>query len=374
MIETLVQTVPPDVEASPVPLSITGISFENGNLARPRYPSLIDYEALAQVFPGLQMEPAFQIRSKTDGNVEMIFEIADEGIDFVPDGKGARCESILHPGLLIGPLISNTLSGKQCRLVWDQSQAKERDPQRITVLRLHCGKAGEPTPEEQVEGGIYIAILNQPRAPQSTIAARKDDAGVDAKQIRIIGFDSSGRPFYQLFKPMFEPGPGYKPIPDNVELEIAFRIRESVILEPQFVLDLPAEHDKVIFQPDVHGDVGILGHNPEGRPPQLRSSRFGSSPKICRTKWVQDIGRSACTVDGDGCECYCTHGHVSSFALMGVKDTEGRITELLHEGVNSGDEWKQAVRDLPSPFTDFDPTVIQPPVCTMINGQTVCTE
>jgi hypothetical protein len=74
MIETLGNTTLTETGETTGPVRITGITFKDGALCRPRYPTLID-EARAQ---GVLFEPGFQILSP-GRTFELLIQLDPEG-------------------------------------------------------------------------------------------------------------------------------------------------------------------------------------------------------------------------------------------------------------------------------------------------------
>lgn len=369
MIETLVET---ESHILMTDLSFTDIDFGADHsgikrMDRPLYGSLIDY---GRAPSGVQFEPSFQIRAKQGEEIRIEFQIQqDVPIELMPnDENGVACHSVDHPGLLPKGLVANELiNAKHCRLTWNQSS--EDESRKLTVLRLLCVRNDgmDLTNAEKVEGGLYLAIVNREQGFTPGTPELKDPGPPSDSTIKIHGIDGVGRPVYDLFS--LDP----EEVPAHLELEPAFRVREGAQVNFKLVLDLPEPYQNVVFFPDIHGHVDVRGHSPESRPSQLqRSNFFEGDPQACRLRWVQETGRSGCTaIPGEGKECYCTHGYASSFHLRSNQwpSSLERFKTLLEAG-----DIETIYAEIGAPVTDFDPTVIQPPVCTSVNGQTVCTE
>jgi hypothetical protein len=163
----------------------------------------------------------------------------------------------------------------------------------------------------------------------------------------MLGFDSLGRPVYDLFLPQNN-------LPAALALEPAFRCREGQIVSFSLALDLPDGVDLEFARdkPPNHDQVGVTGYLPNGHPFQLYQTAVGhfdgKSNRNCLITWAQETGRQYCAMSnpGEAKRNYCILGQSSSF---GLRATPGGVP---HSAVAPG---KRA---------ELDPTVIQPPSCT----------
>lgn len=353
MIETLEsRTASTNQENPPVPvLTIAGITFEGGDLSKPRYHSLIDH---SRAPAGVQFEPCLQIRdSGLAGETFTIrFEIqSNEGVRFVANAlEEVKVSSIVEPEYLVPPgVVSAKLvegNPRKCDLVWKQSAAESAGFGRLNTLRLHCNfeDGTSLSPIEMVEGGLYLAILSREEALYLEPASKSPGDPVEGT-IKMLGFDDVGRPRYDLFHSQ-----------DNLSkaftVEPAFRCREGQIVSFVMALDLPPEIDIefVTELPPNEDQVGVVGFLPGGHPFQLFRTTVGAFGGKSRRKstliWTQETGRQYCATSNpeEAKRCYCIHGQNSSFGLRAapgglVPIERGRMAEL-------------------------DPTVIQPPSCT----------
>jgi hypothetical protein len=390
MIEPLVDAAREAEGAQPLRHSLVfdRITFQDGKLWKPRYPSLVQYDRL----PGIQVEPAIRIRTKKPRQIELKFVIAEgQGVTFVPEGEGGvRCRSIERPreeDVPIPGLVEARLDNKrQCTLVWDQSAAdhpiKERfqDADRrkeITTLRIFCQRE-EPVapgmdPEDEVltavEGGLYVAILHNPRDGEPPPIVDLTTPGFGERdvpiadfvkpEVRVVAIDSHDRPIYDMFRPFLE-GTFLDP---EIELEPAFRAREWEKIELDLVLDvagLPGLRWR-----GSHGEADVIPVSAEGRPRPLQTTEVWPEEGRCRIRWVQETGRSACvTGTPEARRCYCQTGRTSSFLFAAAP----RLSDLVdphpqhfldHPGFRPGDT---PVRFLSR--VNIDPTVIEAPTCT----------
>lgn len=341
-------------------LTVSGIFFDEHDLSRPRYPSLIDYERAPG---GVQFEPAIQImQAGPQLHIQYEIDPLQPVIFDVPAHDGnVHVTSVLNPEVTPPGVVSAKLvdgDPRRCKLVWDQEKEDEAfgGPTRIAPMRLHCRHLSDVrelsnSPVEQVEGGVYLTILNRPETPFHIRFAKEPGTPVESA-IKILGFDPEGRPVYDLFQPKVLGG-----LIASLALEPSFRIREGQISSFSMVLDLPPELEKIRFELEPAGTaVRVVGFEPQGRPFQLNdttASDFGGLPnRKCFVEWYQETGRQYCSTSNsnEARKCYCTKGQVTSFNL---RATDGEhLSDLL------------IARGLARRVAQFDPTVIQPPNCT----------
>lgn len=351
MIETLGSKVASPVQGGPpVPmLEITNIRFQDGNLAQPRYPWLIDYTHAPS---WVQFEPGLQIRDDLGGPLTVRFEIDEAAeVEFVSNElEEVRVTSILDPqssplpGLVSAVLVEG--DPRKCDLVWDQAAADAAGFGQLNTLRLHCrfeNPEHDSTPLEEVEGGLYLAILNRKEELNEHTFGNPPGAPV-AGTVKMLGFDGIGRPVYDLYH-------SNENLLAALVLEPAFRCREGQIVSFSLALDLP-EGINLMFvtdPPPNDDQVAVNGFLPAGHPFQLYETAVGPfgghANRNCDLTWTQETGRQYCTTSnpGEARKCYCTRGQISGFGLLAAPD--GNLAP-------------------PRQMANIDPTVIQPPNCT----------
>jgi len=301
-------------------LEITGITFADGDLSRPRYPSLIDHSRA----PGVQFEPGIQLISNVPRPFTVLYNIdPSANVIFKQDGNLPVVQSVAAapdfgpvPGLSAELLDSTT-----CRLTWNQTEAVSTS----TALRILCEPSDRtPTGPEQVDGGVYLTIVHRHEAGTESIPAAPEGVHEDGT-IEIRGTDSHGRPRYDLF----HSGVSEDLAPD-LELEISFRVRAGASVEL-------ALHFSVATGSDLHFEsiAGQVVVQPD-RPEQLQSAASSDQGEKCSLHWVRPAQET-------------TQGQVASFFL---KAADG----------DSGDFAGRAA--LAGRHTQIDPTIIQPPSCT----------
>jgi hypothetical protein len=382
MIESLVAPAATEAEgAQPLRHSLVfdRITFKDGKLWQPCYPSLIRYHL---GMSGLQWEPGFRICTKDPMEIEITFEIEEgQGVTFVREGEGVKCRAISSP---LDPEIPGLAEARwesetRCTLVWNQSAANDRVKQRfqdsevrqkVVALRLFCQGGNPPADEWEeavtaVEGGLYLAILYNPSDAvlSRTVDLSRRDPGPEPPEpperptIRIMDIDPQRRPVYDLFHPLPE---GF---PLELEPEPTYRAREGETIELDLNLDLPTLGLRWRALPGVAEGIReaeVTPFSPENRPRQLQTCEILPGGKTCRIRWSQQTGRSTCiTGTPDSSQCYCTTGQVSSFlfnAAASLLDLE-RLRQ--HFNLRDVDEAARLLARVA-----IDPTVIEPPSCT----------
>jgi hypothetical protein len=357
MIETLSgASVAQEPEPDEPQLEITGIYFDQNDLSKPRYPSLIDYGRAPQ---GVQFEPTIQILQVPVPVLHVLYAIDPQApVTFEADAGNVKVTSVENPrkpppGLVSAKLVDG--DPRRCEVIWDQDEANRAfgGLKRLSSMRIHClpTPTRDLSPPEHVEGGVYLAILNRQEVPFQDHFVKDRGQRIWAT-IKVLGFDEKGRVVYDLFQPGVQDG-----LPASLTLDPAFRIREGQISSFHMVLDLPPELDRIKFELEPETDaVRVFGFEPEGRPFQLgqtTASSFENRPdRKCEVEWFQETGRQFCATSNptQAARCYCTQGLASSFALRATPD--GKSSEIL---ILAGEADRVA---------EFDPTVIQPPSCT----------
>ncbi|MFP5288525.1 MAG: hypothetical protein ACLGI9_22510 [Thermoanaerobaculia bacterium] len=324
MIETLrSETASTHQEDPSIPvLTVTGITFEGGDLSEPRYPSLIDYcRAPEQV----RFDPGIQIIAKDPTPFTVLYAIDPaagvvfmRGADGLPVVQSVAAAPDFKP---VPGLSAELLDPTTCRLTWNQAEAAWPS----TALRILCEPSGRLlTDPEQVDGGVYLAIVHRYEKGDPIQGAEPDSP--EPGTIKILGTDSHGRPRYDLFFPDV-----LASLPPDLELEISFRVRGGERVQLSLLFSLAPGSD-VQFE-SVAGQVVVK----PARPEQLQSTAVSEQGEECTLLWVQQTDLMA------------VQGQVSSFFL---EASAGELPiEIFAE--------RAKLRRL-----QFDPTVIQPPNCT----------
>lgn len=343
MTDSITSALKATVSPLPIPrtdLEITGITFDEGKLWKPRYGSLFAYAPEIEAF---QLEPALQIIAPAgDLEIEVLFEIhADQAVRFLEDEEkpgSVRCRAIGDPkNANVAGLLSAAFEGeRRCRLRWNRSALEKK----VTTVRIFCqGEAGIPEdPKTLVEGGLYLSLINSPKNADIFQAASKESPRKDST-IKAIGVDKHGRPVYDLFLPASED------VPETLELEPALRCREGDEHHFKVELDLPDPYHVLVFETEGPGKVRVF---PE-QPPKLTRADTLPGNRICVLTWKQGKDRFLCkTGDPISTTPHCAQGATASFFFKTKIETGSKAPGL--------------VRRL-SEVLDIDPTVIQPPVC-----------
>ena len=331
MIETAFKTTTLDTPVSSG-LEITGITFEGGDLCKPRYPSLIDY---SRAPAGVQFEPGLQIISDDPSPFTVLYSIdPSAGVVFTRGADGLPVvQSVAAvpgsgpvPGLTREPL--DPTDPTTCRLTWNQAEAALPS----TALRILCEPVGRPsTTPEKVDGGVYLALVHRPEESIEPIQGAVPGSS-ESGTIKILGTDAQGRPRYDLFVPDV-----LASLSPDLELEISFRVRQGETVELALLLAAVPGSD-VRFE-TLAGQVLVQ----PARPAQLQSTAVSDLKEKCTIVWERKADLEADLETGQG--------SVSSFFL------EASAGEIPFD-VRVERETRRRRR------MQFDPTVIQPPNCT----------
>jgi hypothetical protein len=326
------------VQAAPrLTLSLDDVDFAAGQLWRARYPTLIRHEVHDAA--DLQFEPAFRVHSaEPDQEVEVVFRLArlaDEDVEFATGPDGAVDWQLLVPAnAWPAPDVTVTLSAgsqrKECRVLWRRSGAP------LTALLIRCRHVhGGPQPGSdawawtQVEGGVYLALIDRGDIPPAPPEAAQTPAGSPlAGTVRVLGIDEHGRPVYDLFREDFS-------VPVGLALEPAFRAAPGERPELRLRLDLPPIFKDVRFQVDDAGEIEMAFAVPATRP-----AHFVGSPGedlACTLLWSRvPLGQET--------EDSSRQGRTANlYAMLDLGALRGALGEAIEKGV--------------------DPTVIEPPAC-----------
>jgi hypothetical protein len=316
MIETLGTATLMAAGETAEPIRITGITFENGDLSKVRYPTLIDYDRAPG---GVRFEPGFQILSP--GRHQFILQL-EPGFEFTQELVSLNADSQIL-GLEVDWSEPST-----CLLTLDGVTGK------VAVLRFPCRPSPSGlilSPEEIVYGGAYLALINREEtlsaSNQNVVAAPGDP---EPQTIKLLGLDLHGRPVYDLFQQDALPG-----VPSDLGLEPTIRVYRTEAVS--FSLKIATIPDfKFKELPDQQ--VQIQPFEPSVRPPELKNASGADEGRRCNLFWEAASG---------------TEGSVSTFYLdVWQPAGPGRG----HPGMGHSRKMRRIVQ--------VDPTVIQPPSCS----------
>jgi hypothetical protein len=315
MIETLGTATLVEASVTDEPVRITRITFENGELCKPRYPTLIDYGRAPQ---GVRFEPGFQILSP--GRHQFLLQL-EPGFEFTQELVSLNADSQIL-GLEVDWSVPFT-----CRLTLDGVAGK------VASLRLPCRPSTSArifSDEEYVYGGVYLALINREEtlsaSTQNVVSAPGDP---EPHTIKLLGLDQHGRTVYDLFKHDALPG-----VPSNLGLEPTIGVyrTETVSFSLKIATIPDLEFEEVEDQ-----QVKVRPFEPSVRPPELKNAGWADEGRRCDLLWEAASG---------------SEGLVSTFYLD------------IWQPASSGDV-RPGVRHSRKRrrVAQVDPTVIQPPSC-----------
>jgi hypothetical protein len=318
MIETLGTATPmAAVETAEQDLQLTGIRFREGDLSQPLYPTLFDYDRAPQ---GVRFEPGVQIlnqhgrqlhfRLQLEAGAGVELRVGADGQPVIESAADPSVKGLSIPGLTAAELLDPCT----CQLTWEQPADVE-----VTALRLLCTPIGRPlSNEEQVDGGVYLVILNRPKELPFLGSVERGER--EPNTIKMLGTDLDGRPMYDLFQPDALPS-----LPSDLGLEPTLRVRRLEGMDFRFRIAAPVDL-RFVPAPGDPQQVQVLGT----RPPELQFVDLLDQGHLCKLVWSS--------------ESLELTGRVSSFYL-------------------NADEVPIPATGTPR-FLRVDPTVIQPPSCS----------
>lgn len=329
------------------------------DLWKPLYPSLFDYGAVPS---GLNIVPSFQVRDSAVGAVEITLELEqDQSFELQSDLP-------VFWRMIQGNLNSVTSSSvtlKSCVLHINLQELGST----VGVLQVLCRKTGQTTfsGTEEIEGGLFLVIVNE---PAQAIQPNLDRATTfPPGLIHVTEIDSHGRVHYNIFHQTVyvENSPI---VSAGLEPEPAFRIQQGtplsvgIALRPENLLFVPV--------PDHPLEAHLDMVEPPTQPSAL-SAGFESdapTPQVCTIDWTSpnDAERLNYFVASFSIEVHELTPEALDF-LKKEKWDKRLDLELLNL-LASLIELRQKLK----PIGTADPTVIDTPKCTTINGQTVCSE
>ncbi len=325
-------------------LELVDIYFADNDLTRPLYRKLINYP-VGELDPHFQVDLGVQV-GRSLGRLEITFELrADLGVQFASDpadSQRVKVRDLAFPdGAPVG-VEALLQSSRRCVFTWTRIPMEMA---RVRAFRIYCQKANPTTPEN-VYGGLFLALIDQPRLGIPGSQTGSDEPVESLAKLRLIGSDDNGRPLYNIFKDysdLISAGA-------DLEIEPTYRIYERQELRFDVKLEVPGSelwtfNHQLIFL----------------EPPSARSLFAIAFPEVdsCHFSWTRK---------DTGLESPST-GSVSTFHL-GVNPggdllerLRSRIEEALLIKIPKDDP--DVLKLIFSRFESLiDPTVIEPPRCT----------
>lgn len=306
-------------------IEINGITFAGKDPCRPKYNGFYRGPHSGPV----QLEPAFQVGNDVEQLKVTLGLESSDGIVFVEDPDPERPDRPLcrvlddkdfRPDIEFSPGDRTS-----CILTWKRLP----DAPVTRVFRVYCKpKGGEPSPEQKVHGGLFLAFITYPLTGMGREIEERDPGNQDRGRIHLTGADRKHRPLYDLHELKL-------PEDLDVELEPAYRVRRSV----------PFQFEAIIHIEDAVWGDELTFLQPTTKPDELCVERL--SPTAFGFGW-----------NGTGTE----EARITTFHLQPIVSPEavkGDFPEsLLALGWTGWDEYAAALQKLSA-----DPTIIQPPSC-----------
>ena len=352
---------PEQADASVASVHLQDIFFAT-DLVLPLYPTLFDYGAAPT---GLHLVPSFQVMDSAINRVEMTLELRrDESFEFQSDQQTVLFR-VIHGQARVTSL---GLSPKICTLRIDL------EPQpSLVVLQVLCKRAGQTefSGQEEIEGGLFLSIVNN----SETGALRPDADPRDSEPlpdtIRITEIDHQERLRYKIFKSTVYTD--LSMVSAGLEPELAFRVQQASGLGVKVSIDLP----NLIFLPreDHPQEVALDMLGQTSKPGDLHVGFLlndgGPTPRGCDIQWTSpsDPVRRNFFVTSFSMEVHELTNDAQEF--LRTRDWKGTFdVELLKllAALIKDPEFLKLLRKVGA----ADPTIIDTPTCTEINGRLVC--
>lgn len=311
-------------------ITISNIRFADGDPCRPLYPDLYEFPVGGQL--PVQVEPAFQIG---DGIGELSVELdLDEGsdVEFTLGEEGRPvCWEINGERVL-----DLEGSSSSCVFIWRRDETRPR----ARAFRIYCqSKSAKPTDEVKVHGGLFLAFITATTGQMGREILPHQLPAPNYRDIVLLGSDENHRPLYDVHRSGIV-------LPEQVEIEPAFRVREGRPLD--FNMQMGILY--AVWQED------LKFIQPEYKPVPLSGSYSPDEPTAYRFHWHQKMPRP-CQKPED-----CYSGKVVAFHLQPTLppevETNAAFLDKLERQGWALDQYRRALQEI-----GVDPTIIQPPPC-----------
>ena len=366
MIETL-EAVHEATRTDPTPDStkasvmLQGIFFAS-EIWKPLYPGLYDYGAVPS---GINLVPSFQVKDPRITSVSVILELQeDQGFEFLHD----QPDLFLH--MIKGSLDSVTLSfatPKSCGLQIDLENLGEK----VGVIQVRCRRAGQAglSNRETIEGGLFLSIVNNPPGGGNSLGQLERTSPPPAWEILVTGTDAQERMKYNLFAGTVYTDPSI--VSAGLEPEIAFRVQQTQSLAAGVALAT----DLIFLRKDGDpNEVALTMLTPSTEPgnlnvPFLINADNSTNVQGCYVQWTSPSvpGRLDYLVTSFSMDVHLVQPEVKKTLLSNNWNGkfDGDLLKLLADlGL-----LKKLLR-----LGRADPTIIDTPICTRINGAIVCSD
>lgn len=364
MIETLeAPSSAPQTDSSVASVKLQDIFFAS-ELWQPLYPTLFDYGAAPS---GLNLVPSFQVKDSTITSVEVTLELRRDQ-DFELQSDQPVFWRMINGQATVTP---SSVTSKSCVLTIKPATVE-------VVLQVLCKRTGQTdfSGREEIEGGLFLSIVNDPGADVEPGASHRltDPA---AGEILILGVDEHKRLRYNIF--VSRVYTDLSMVSAGLEPEPAFRVRQAAPLKVEVSLNPTA----LIFIPKAGqpGEVALLMREPGTAPGALNVTFLtkdgGPVPEGCEIRWTSpgDPERLDYLVTSFSMEVRELTSEAKSYLQERGWDGKLGLELLMLLAVLLADSEirKELLRKLLR-VGGADPTIIDTPICTRINGATVCSD
>ncbi len=356
--------------AAPVQSTVTvasvhlqDISFKEDKLWQPQYPTLFDYDAVPS---GLNIVPSFQVRDHTIQKVEITLELAQP---FEIQSDLSTFWRMIGEGNP-NSVTSSSVTSTSCVLHVDLATLGAK----VAVLQVLCRQKDQTefSGKEQIEGGLFLCIVNDPGQPVfiQSLAVPDPHTG----KILVLGLDDHERVIYNIFlRPVYA---DLSMLSASLAPEPAFRVQQAHSFEVQISL----KPQGLIFISRVNhpDEIAIVMNEPGIEPPELhvafpRTAEDQPIPEGCIIRWISPAVPQPRGYFVTSFSMELREVTTEAQEFLTGKGWDGNFDRKLLELISGLSEGPEFHRNFPYVGT-ADPTVIDTPKCTTINGQTVCSE
>lgn len=341
MIEILKEVAAP-IALDGASVRLQGITFKDSQIWRPLYPTLFNYDVVPA---SLNLVPSFQVKTQAITHLAITLELeTDQPFEFQSDQ--------LVPFRVINgnqDSVTSSMTPKSCVLEIDL----EKLGSKSAVVQVFCRGTEPMNPGDQgraeVEGGLFLSIVSDPPQP--------DDP--ESRQLL----------HYNLFNDTVYTERSI--VSAGLEPEPAFRVQQAQAFDVSISLGLPNR----VFVPKESRSTQVALHmlEPNTEPAALTVDFLDRSPKDCGVQWASpsDSERRNYLVTSFSMEIRELTDEARTF-LKERRHWDGKFGNELLEILAS--LLKEDLERLLPLRGAADPTIIDTPKCTTINGQTVCSD
>jgi len=371
MIDTL-EAVFSDTETDPSVASVNlqNISFDGELLSEPRYPTLFNHDSAP---PDLDLVPSFRVRDENIKSVKVTLQLAQD-FEFRNSWRLISGNAEVTAAFTLKSCVLTIIPGTS-----------------PVVLQIPCKRVNQMDFSilEETEGGLFLSLVKDARL--ATMPGRKGmPPPVVPEMIFLMGADDHERLQYNIFADTVYTDPSLM-ISAGLEPEPAFRVRQGKMLNAKIslartdLLFLPVDPD-----PKVNlGRISLEMRQPTTKPEDLSVTYLIDGiilhPDASGIQWARSGAPSQDYRVISFCMAIYQMTLKAQQLLASLKADESFSRQLSGKEARDekfGQELLRRLSTLLAQDPEFlstlpvvgrvDPTIIDTPTCTVINGHEVC--